>query len=103
MLIKIKDEGEKWFLIDNAENVQVDHTTHEFSGEDEVYQLARPGSGVHVYHIIGRGAAKNGADGPLRAAVIRFERAGKQYLVALATFAYICNDGGRTVERVTVN
>lgn len=103
MLIKIKDEGSKWVLFDNAEGVQYDQNCEELTAERDLAYYNAPDGSVTVSTVLPN-VNWNEIDSinPLRVKVINFYRNQKKHVVVFSTLTYICNDSGKTVEKVEV-
>ena len=103
MLIKVKDEGGKWVLFDNAEGVQYDQDCEELTDERDIaYYNAQDGT-ITVSTVLPNIDWQKVSDKtPLRVKVINFTRNQKRHVVIFSTLTYICNDQGKTVEKVEV-
>lgn len=103
MLIKVKDSGGKWVLFDNAEGVQYDQDCEELCGERDLGHYGSSDGTVSVEAILPNvNWSKISNDYPLRVKVINFTRNAKKHVVVFSTLTYICNDSGKTVEKVEV-
>lgn len=111
MLIKIKkDRRGKWKLFDNVESVDYDNELATFFSFDEIKQLSPPESNIECHFVLfGVDVETISKDSPVKAAVIRFTRRemdktrrdeATQCVVVFNTITYICNDTGKTVEKV---
>lgn len=103
MLIKVKDEGGKWVLFDNAEGVHYDQDCEVLIDEKEIAFYNTPDGATSVYTVLPDiDWEKVGNHNPVRVKVITFTRNQKRHVVIFSTLTYICNDQGKTVEKVEV-
>ncbi len=104
MLIKTKDQEGKWILFDNAEEVRYDTTLESIKHQRELGFLVDPDDQVHLTVVLPDVDMEAISDtNPLKVGIIKFVRLGKRYVVVFNTVTYICNDQGKTVEKVAIN
>lgn len=104
MLIKTKDQEGKWILFDNAEEVRYDTTLENITNQRELGFLVDPDDQVHLTVVLpGVDMDAISDTNPLKVGIIKFVRLGKKYVVVFNTVTYICNDQGKTVEKVAIN
>lgn len=104
MLIKVKDIDGKWVLFDNAEEVHYDTTLEELTSKRDLGFLIGSDEQVSLKVILPNvDLDVIDDDHPLKVGIIKFVRQSKHYMVVFNTLVYICNDNGRTIERVSVN
>lgn len=100
MLIKVKSDGERWVLFDDAERIEFGSTLRQFSSQDEIDSLSE-GDSVEVTCVLTSIDLNDiNEENPLEASIINFYRSRKKHLIVFNTFAYICNDQGKTIEKV---
>lgn len=96
MIVKIKDEGTGWVLFDDAKNIRYDTTSvdkfHPSLGEEFEGEVHFVGIDEHLF-----------IDGVQDACLIEFVRNDIDYAVFFGTIAYLCNDQGKTVDKVLPN
>lgn len=104
MLVKIKSENGRWILFDNAEQVEFDTASRLITSREELTKIGPDDGGASVTFIL-PGLNKNeiSVDCPLYVSVIWFLRNQKSHVVVFNTLAYLCNDSGKTVEKVSVH
>ena len=111
MLIKIKkDKRGKWVLFDNVEQIDYDNDLCTFFSFDEIKALAPEDSNVLGHFVLyGVDVDKISQSNPVKAAVIKFHRReldkmrredATPCVVVFNTITYICNDTGKTVEKI---
>lgn len=104
MLVKVFEEDNSWVLFDNAEGVRFSTQPQRFTNQRELGFLSGHEGSISVTLVLpGVDQSEISEDNPLVAGVIRFTRAQKQHVVVFNTLAYLCNDTGKTVEKVAVN
>jgi hypothetical protein len=96
MIVKIKDEGTGWFIFDEAKNIRYDTTLAKPSHPslDDKYT-----GEVHFICV----DEDDFYDGKDSACVIQFVREDTDYSVFFNSIAYLCNDQGKTVDKVLPN
>lgn len=95
MIVKIKSSGNGWVLFDAAKNIHYDTSPPqnprslqpEYDGEVHFVECTR----------------NDLKDGRLPVCLIEFVRSGVEYAVFFSTVAYLCNDQGKTVDKVIPN
>ena len=101
MLVKIKGEGSSWTIFDNAEQVEYNSSPERITSPQDLYRL---GNDAEECTYILNGVPNDGVDfvidSPLDVGFIRFTRQAKTYIVIFNTIGYLCNDSGKTVERI---
>ncbi len=103
MLIKVKDSDGKWVLFDNAEEVRYDTTLDEIRHQRDLGFLVDPDEQVHLTIVLPNVDMEAiSDDNPLKVGIIKFLRQSKKYMVVFNTLTYICNDHGKTVEKVQI-
>lgn len=101
MLIKIIDEVGQWTMFDNAERIKFKHEPERIeSREDLAYMGNEPN--VEVTFILPNSEQSISSSQPLSVGVINFSRLKNAQRVIFRGLAYICNDQGKTVERLEV-
>ncbi len=104
MLIKVKDVDGKWVLFDNAEEVHYDTTQEEFTSKRDLGFLVGPEEQVSLTIVLPNVDLDSiDDDHPLKVGIIKFIRQSKRYMVVFNTLCYICNDQGKTVEKVAIS
>lgn len=100
MLIKVKDEN-RWVLFDNAEQVDYSNDYHQFTSQRDIGFLQGSDGGTSLTIICPNVEfSKISKDNPLKVGIIKFQRLQKAHVIVFNTLAYICNDQGKTVEKV---
>jgi hypothetical protein len=109
MLIKVRKEDEGWLLFDNAEQVAY-HETHNVSASTAIDKIILADPEVadifDSFLILKTTHRTKISDAyPVKVSSIHFSRLDhdktvKRYAVVFDTIGYICNDTGKTFEKV---
>jgi hypothetical protein len=103
MIIKVKSKGNSWVLIDNAAPIKLDTTIHSFTSSSQLDYVLPLGAepSVEVTYVLPETSLSEASQGnPLKVCVLEYQRNGKDCAVVFNTIAYICNDHGKTVDKV---
>ena len=102
MILKIKDfvQGKiKWWFFDNIDHVQVFGTSiikYDSDGKQDA-KFA-----YNVIVIIPYEDRRQGEDGVEYKKICCTKHDGSEFSVVFSTFAFLCNDQGKTIERINV-
>ncbi len=104
MIIKVKAElaGRKWVLFDNVEELELDENIHTFTSESQLHYITEDNAATVNLVIPGIDLADISESNPLRVAVLSFKKQNKKYIVVLSSLVYICNDEGKTIDRIII-
>lgn len=103
MLIKVKDVDGKWYLFDNAEEIHYDTTLDIIKNQRDLGFLVDPDEQVSLKVILPNvDMDAISEENPLKVGIIKFIRQSKHYMLVFNTLIYICNDNGKTVEKVSI-
>ncbi len=103
MLVKIQNSGGRWTLFDNAEQVNFGSNIHTINSEAEMHDLVPPDVVTQgVFILPGITLNSISPSSPIQVGVVEFVRSQKPYVVVFSSLLYICNDNGKTVEKVIV-
>src|SRR5436190_24065704 len=97
MLIKISDGRGGWVLLDNAD--QVHFTAERLTVTDRDQLNATIPKGDSVINLVPAETLREGRQ--VNIAAIEFYRWGQKMTALFTSVAFICNDKGDTLERVT--
>ncbi len=101
MLVKVNSGSAKWILFDNAEQVEYLSLPFEITSSNSLEHLSQLHQASEVVHILpGIDVEAIDKSHKLRVGIITFFRNQEKYLIIFSTLAYICNDSGKTVEKV---
>lgn len=101
MIIKVKDSGNRWVMFDNAELIKYDTTPVTFVSNSELNYLV-PDDGITQVTFVLPGIDRDQISdaNPLKVCIMNFTKLAKPYMIVFSTLVYICNDQGKTVEKV---
>ena len=97
MLVKVKRAANKWMLFDNAEQVEFSGYAQNISSTSELRFKESERSDIVVINLLPSRIVVG-----TRIGEISFLRDGLINAIYFDTLAYICNDSGKTVEKVSV-
>jgi len=98
MLLKISDGMRGWILFDNVDRIHLPSSTHKISTIEEIERIKTPeNSDVSV--LVSK-QCLNGEE--IEVGMLTFDRGASTKTVIFTKVAYICNDGGDTIEKATV-
>ena len=101
MLVKIKGEGSNWTIFDNAEQVEYNSSPERISSPQDLYLLGNSAEEcTYILPTIVNDGIDFQIDKPTDVGFIKFTRQQKTYIVIFNTIAYLCNDSGKTVEKI---
>ncbi len=103
MIVKVQGETGNWILFDNAEKVEFSTTPRKFHSIEEIDAVGVDEEASHVHYILTE-PCHEGMDfeNPVEAAIISFTQNHKKHIIIFNTVAYLCNDQGKTIERVII-
>ena len=103
MIIKVQGETGKWILFDNAEKVEFNTTPRKFHSIEEIDAVGVEEEASQVYYILTEPSHEEmNFTNPVEAAIISFVQNHKKHVILFNTVAYLCNDQGKTIERVII-
>jgi hypothetical protein len=93
MIVKVEDyrEHDAWVLVDNIRSV----------GKFVCSDVLNEPSGINDINM--RGLPEGNMEKPRYVALRCVGNDGKEFYITFDTTAYICNDEGKTIERVVAN
>jgi hypothetical protein len=95
MLLKVSDGLSGWILLDQIEQVHLLAERKRVRSREELRSLEQ---GTDTLNLISVDCFKGGA--PIEVGMIEFTRQGSTRIALFTSVAFICNDGGDTIERV---
>jgi len=100
VIVKIKQSGGRWILFDNAESVELDTTKYTVNSTEEVQGLGGPDDYTGCIQITPGADLSNG--GRTTVGRLSYMSKGFTHTIVFNTIAYICNDSGKTVEKLDI-
>jgi len=103
MIVKVQGETGKWILFDNAEKVEFNTTPRKFRSIEEIDAVGVEEDASDVFYILTEPSHEEmNFTNPVEAAIISFVKNHRKYVILFNTVAYLCNDQGKTIERVII-
>lgn len=102
MLIKIKGTGGKWVLFDDVSTIEYGASPVKIENQQQLRNLhGTVDTDVEIIHIFpGFDFSKESDDLNLRVNTISFTKDGVRNLIVFSSVCYVCNNQGRTIEKV---
>lgn len=97
MLLKISDGTGGWVYFDGVDRIHLITTRKLIRSKEE---LAQPESNNQVVNLIRKESFVNGT--PVEVGVVEFFRGDVKMTALFTSVAFICNNGGDTIERINV-
>ena len=103
MIVKVQGETGNWILFDNAEKVEFNTTPRKFYSIEEIDAVSIEEEASQVYFVLTKPHHEAmDFENPVEAAIISFTQNHKKSVIIFNTVAYLCNDQGKTIERVII-
>ena len=102
MLIKISDGASGWTLFDQVDSVHLSSTRHGIKDRKELEDIDVEKESQKII-LISTECFPLRNNGSLDIGVLEFERVGKKFAALYTNVAYICDNNGTTVEKVSVH
>ena len=104
MIVKVKGENQDWVLFDNALQVRYNTTALKITSEAQLSVFEKPVESHELVTIFkDTDITTVSTNSPLIVGKLTFTANNRDYTVLFNTVAYLCNDSGKTVEKVAVN
>lgn len=103
MLVKIKGIGNKWLLFDDVSSIEYGSVPIKLKTDQQLRELSGLEQDVEVIHVfpgISEGSI-NGKD--ITVNTISFEKESQRYYIVFSSVCYVCNNAGKTIEKVVAN
>lgn len=102
MLIKVYPKRgippEEVYILEDCTNIRVDHNIHPYSHHGDLSDI----SSVYYFNNEGDVFFSGTYEKPVGTCHIDFLRGGVKIRLLVSNYAYICNDQGKTIEKVSV-
>lgn len=96
MLLKVDDGNNGWVLFDSVDKVHLTAKTHEVSRATELREIG----GEEASILIPKDSFRNGST--VQVGVLEFERKETHRKVLFTNIAYVCDDRGNTIDKLSV-
>ncbi len=101
MLLKISDGVSGWTIFDQVDSVHLSSVRHGVTSKEELEDIEVLDDSQKVI-LLASGCFPLKNDHSLDIGILEFERGGTKFAALYTNVAYICDNNGTTVEKVSV-